>query len=183
MKGRIQKEKHVEIEVQEKLDYLKSRVKDLSPDSSLKEVSDLFLEVVTQLTHSPHGYMAFVDPKNGDSVGISFSHLTDSCQIYEKIGEARFKVLNDGSYGGLLGYSLDTGQSIYTNDPAHHPAAHGLPPLHEPVARFLSVPVLDGEEVLGQIVLGNSAVDYDKSQVRIAEQVAELYALVLKKLL
>jgi GAF domain-containing protein len=183
MKDRIEKDKHMVVEVQEKLDHLKSHVEDLTPDSSLKEVSDLFLDVATHLTHSPHGYMAFVDPKNGDSVGISFSHLTDYCQIYEEMGEARFKVSKDGNYGGLLGYSLDTGQPIYTNDPAHHPAAHGLPPRHEPVDRFLSVPVLDGEEVLGQIVLGNSAVDYDESQMQIAEKIAEIYALVLKKLL
>lgn len=178
-----EKEKNSKSEVQEKLNYLKQQVEDLSPESSLKEVSDLFLEVVTQLTCSPHGYMAYVDPQNGDSVGISFSHLTDSCQMYEEMGEARFKVLKDGSYGGLLGYSLDTGQPIYTNDTAHHPAAHGLPPRHEPVARFLSVPVLEGKEVLGQIVLGNSEVDYDESQLLIAAQVAEIYALVLKKLL
>lgn len=183
MKGRMGKKKNVKNDVQEKLDYLKGKVKDLSPGSSLKEISDLFLEVVTQLTGSPHGYMAFVDPHNGDSVGISFSHLTDSCQGYEEIGEARFKVLKDGSYGGLLGYTLDTGQPIYSNDPAHHPVAHGLPPKHAPVDRFLSVPVLDGERVLGQIVLGNSAVEYDESQVEIAEQVAEIYARVLKRLL
>jgi GAF domain-containing protein len=99
------------------------------------------------------------------------------------MGEARFKLLKDGSYGGLLGYSLDNAQPIYSNDPAHHPVAHGLPPNHEPVDRFLSVPVLDGKHVLGQIVLGNSAVDYDESQVQIAEQVAKLYTQVLKKLL
>ncbi len=182
MKERFVKEK-VGVDVQEKLDYLKGQVKDLTPDSSLREVSDQFLDMVKDLTCSPHGYMAYVDQENGDSVGISFSHLTDACQMYEAMGEARFKRLKDGSYGGLLGYSLDTGQSIYTNDPAHHSAAHGLPPLHEPVHRFLSVPVLDGEEVLGQIVVGNSAVDYDEYHVQIAEQVAEIYTLVLKMLL
>lgn len=183
MKGRSGQDKPTKIEVQEHLNYLKIQVKDLSPDSSIKEISDLFLEIVTRLTCSPHGYMAFVDPQNGDSVGISFSHLTDSCQDYEDRGEARFKLLKDGHYGGLLGYSLDTGQSIYSNDPAHHPVAHGLPPHHEPVDRFLSVPVLDGKQLLGQIVLGNSAVDYEEFQVQIAEQVAKIYALVLKKLL
>ncbi len=183
MKKRMEKEKNRKFEVQEKLNYLKQQVEGLSPESSLKEVSDLFLDVVTQLTSSLHGYMAYVDPENGDSVGISFSHLTSSCAMYEEMGEARFKVLEDGSYGGLLGYSLDTGRSIYSNDPANHPAAHGLPPQHEPVERFLSVPVPDGKEVLGQIVLGNSEVDYDESQLLIAVQVAEIYAQVLKRLL
>jgi len=183
MKEKFHSGNPLDAEVQEKLEYLMSLVENLLPDSSLKEVSDIFLDVVTDLTRSRHGYVAFVDPENGDSVGISFSHLTSSCQIYEDMGEARFKVLKDGTYGGLLGYSLDTGQPIYSNDPAHHPQAHGLPPRHEPVERFLSVPVKDGDEILGQIVLGNSQMDYDESQVEIAEQVAKIYAIVLEKLL
>ena len=73
---------------------------DMLPDSDLKEVSDLFLRKPKH-PKSEICYIAFIDPENKDSVGVSFSHLTESCQMYEEIGEARFKVLNDGSYGGL----------------------------------------------------------------------------------
>lgn len=156
---------------------------DVFKDFSLKEISDAIFEEAVRLTRSKYCYVAYVDPKNNDSVGISFSHLTDTCNIYAQMGEARFKVLEDGTYGGLLGYSLDTGESFYVHDITSHPAAHGLPPGHEPVDQFLSVPVKYEDKVLGQIVVANPEEDYNNDHLRIVEKIADFYAIVLKKLL
>ena len=169
--------------IKNNVDVFKSKALSMLPDCTLKEVSDLVLEETKKNLKSKSCYVAFIDPENGDSVGISFSHLTESCQMYEDMGEARFKVLKDGTYGGLLGYSLDTGKSIYVHDINNHPAAHGIPPGHEPVDQFLSVPVLYGEDVLGQIVVGNPEEDYTQKSVEIAEKIADIYAVILKKLL
>lgn len=169
--------------VEDDLDVFYMKVMAMLPDCTLKEISDLFLRKIKQTLKSESCYVAFIDPKNRDSVGISFSHLTKSCQMYEKIGEARFKVLKDGSYGGLLGYSLDTGKSLYVQDISSHPAAHGLPPGHDPVHQFLSVPVMYENEILGQIVAGNPEEDYTQKHVEIAERIASIYGLVLKKFL
>jgi len=152
-------------------------------DISLKEISDLIYKESKRLTKSKYCYVAYVDPKNKDSVGISFSHLTDTCNIYAEMGEARFKVLSDGTYGGLLGYSLDTGKSFYIHDVTSHPAAHGIPSGHEPVNQFLSVPVSYNEEIIGQIVLANPQEDYNDQHLEITDKIAEFYAIVLKKLL
>ena len=168
---------------EEELSVFRAKILDMLPDSTLKEVSDLVLDETRNLLKSESCYVAFVDPENGDSVGISFSHLTEECQIYEDMGEARFKVLNDGSYGGLLGYSLDTGRSLYVHDIRNHPAAHGLPPGHEPVNQFLSVPVIYDGEILGQIVVGNPEDDYNDEHLEIAEKIADTYSVVLKELL
>ncbi|BDZ67247.1 GAF domain-containing protein [Methanobacterium ferruginis] len=168
---------------EEELSVFRAKILDMLPDSTLKEVSDLVLDETKNLLKSESCYVAFVDPENGDSVGISFSHLTEECQIYEDMGEARFKVLNDGSYGGLLGYSLDTGRSLYVHDIRNHPAAHGLPPGHEPVNQFLSVPVIYDGEILGQIVTGNPEDDYNDEHLEIAEKIADTYSVVLKELL
>ncbi len=169
--------------IEEEIDIFSLKIMDMLPDSDLKEVSDLFFEKTKNILKSEICYIAFIDPENKDSVGVSFSHLTESCQMYEEIGEARFKVLNDGSYGGLLGYSLDTGKSFFVHDISNHPAAHGLPPGHAPVNQFLSVPVKWKDEILGQIVVGNPEEDYNQDHVKIAENIASIYALVLKILL
>jgi len=169
--------------IEEEIDVFSLKIVAMLPDCTLKEVSDLFLEKIKQILKSESGYVAFIDPENRDSVGVSFSHLTESCQMYEEIGEARFKVLNDGSYGGLLGYSLDTGKSFYVHDISSHSAAHGLPPGHDPVNQFLSVPVKWKDQILGQIVVGNPKEDYNQNHVKIAEKIASIYALVLKILL
>ncbi|MGC9517163.1 MAG: GAF domain-containing protein [Methanomicrobiales archaeon] len=169
--------------IKEDLKLFRENILEMLEVSSLKEISDYVLEEAVKLTNSKHCYVAYIDPENKDSVGISFSHLTDGCKYYADLGEARFKVRKDGSYGGLLGYSLDTGKSFYVHDPASHPVAHGLPPGHMPVDQFLSVPVIYEDSILGQIVLGNPKYDYNDHHLKIADKIADLYALVLKELL
>jgi GAF domain-containing protein len=162
---------------------LKKKILDMLPYSSLKEISDLIMVESKRLTCSKNCYVAYLDPDNKDSVGISFSHMTGGCQMYADIGEARFKIRENGTYGGLLGYSLDTGESFYIQNPALHPAAHGLPKDHVPVSQFLSVPVKYDDKIIGQIVLGNPKKDYNSNDVDITDAVADIYAIAIKKLL
>ena len=164
------------------IDYLKKILKN-EKLPSLKEISDRIMEIAKKATNSKHCYVAYVDPKNGDSVGVSFSHMTHECDAYAELGEARFPIRNDGTYGGLLGYSLDTGKSFYVRDPATHPAAHGMPSSHERVDQFLSVPVISEGIIMGQIVLGNPEEDYTDYHLEIADKVANVYSIALKKLL
>lgn len=176
-------EVHDELNLAQDLIKIREKILEMIPSSSLKEISDLVFEEAIRLTGSDYCYVAYVDPKNRDSVGISFSHLTDGCKMYAEMGEARFKVLSDGTYGGLLGYSLDTGKSFYIHDITSHPAAHGLPSGHEPVDQFLSVPVKYEDEIIGQIVVANPSENYNDEHLEIAEKIAEFYAIALKKLL
>ena len=161
---------------------LRERINNMLPGSSLKEISDIIMDESKRLTGSENCYIAYVDPVNQDSVGISFSHMTDGCQMYADKGEARFKIRKDGTYGGLLGYSLDTGESFYINNPEVHPAAHGLPDGHVPVSQFLSVPVIYNDIIIGQIVLGNPEKDYTSRDVDITDAVADIYSYAIKKL-
>ncbi len=162
---------------------LRKKILDMLDHSSLKEISDVIMEESKRLTSSKNCYVAYIDPENRDSVGISFSHMTGGCQMYADMGEARFKIRTDGTYGGLLGYSLDTGESFYIHNPSKHPAAHGLPEGHTPVYQFLSVPVKYEHNIIGQIVLGNPEKDYDSLDVDFADTIADIYAIALHKLL
>ena len=160
-----------------------SPINNISKEYSLKEISDFVLKKAKRLTKSKFCYVAYVDPENKDSVGISFTSMTGECAMYEEIGEARFNVQKDGTYGGLLGYSLDTGEAFYVHDVSSHPAAHGLPSGHTPVEQFLSVPVIYKNKILGQIVLGNPKKDYNDNHLKITEKIADFYALILDKYL
>jgi GAF domain-containing protein len=162
--------------------YMKD-VLDASCGFSLKEISDIVLEEAARLTESEYCYVAYVDPENGDSIGVSFTKMTPECDMYEKMGEARFPVKKDGTYGGVLGHSLDTGESFYTQDVTIHEAAHGIPEGHTPVKQFLSVPVFSNGKLKGQIVLGNPKEDYTDKDLEITEKIADFYGIVLGKLL
>jgi FOG: GAF domain len=162
----------------------KNHLQDILNDSfSLKEIADIILEETIKLTESKYCYVAYVDPKNKDSVGISFTKMTPECNMYEKIGEARFPVRKNGTYGGLLGYSLDTGKSFYTQDVTAHEAAHGIPEGHTPVKQFLSVPVFSAAEITGQIVIGNPKKDYTDKDLKITEKIAAFYGAVLENII
>ncbi|MBI5679371.1 MAG: GAF domain-containing protein [Methanobacterium sp.] len=168
--------------VNSKLDNYETDISDVLKDLSLKEVSDLVFNEAINLTGSKYCYVAYLDPENNDSVGISFSHLTDGCKMFAEMGEARFKVRKDGSYGGLLGYSLDTGESFYVHDITSHPVAHGLPKGHAPVDQFLSVAVKYEGRILGQIVLANPKGDYNNNHLEIADRLADFYGIALKEM-
>ena len=155
---------------------------DVSTALSLKEISDIILKEATKLTESKYCYVAYVDPENKDSVGISFTKMTPECDMYKKVGEARFPVRKDGTYGGLLGYSLDTGKSFYTQDVTIHKAAHGIPEGHTPVKQFLSVPVFSTDKITGQIVIANPKEDYTDKDLEITEKIADFYGIILEKL-
>jgi len=172
----------VKLDINE-LNSLKLKILGMLDSSTLKDVSDVIMDESKRLTLSEICYVAYVDPENKDSVGISFSHMTGGCQMYADMGEARFKIREDGSYGGLLGYSLDTGESFYIHNPAQHPAAHGLPEGHSPVKEFLSVPVKHEEQIIGQIVLGNPKKSYTTYEVDIADGIADIYALAVYQFL
>lgn len=156
---------------------------DVSAAFSLKEISDIILKEAVKLTESKYCYVAYVDPENKDSVGISFTKMTHECNMYEEVGEARFPVRKDGTYGGLLGYSLDTGKSFYIQDVTTHEAAHGIPEGHTPVKQFLSVPVFSTDKITGQIVIGNPKRDYTDKYLEITEKIAAFYGIILEKLL
>ncbi|MTK63815.1 MAG: GAF domain-containing protein [Methanobacterium sp.] len=165
------------------IDDIRTCVSGMLESSSFKAISDLIMDDAKKLTASENCYLAYVDPVNKDSVGISFSHMTGECQMYSEIGEARFKIRNDGTYGGLLGYSLDTGESFFIHNPSLHPAAHGLPQGHVPVNEFLSVPAKYDENIIGQIVLGNPENSYTSLDVDLTDALADIYALAIHNFL
>ncbi|BAW31192.1 MAG TPA: GAF domain-containing protein [Methanothermobacter sp.] len=149
--------------------------------STVKEAANIIYKELKKLTGSKCCYVAYIDPENGDSVAITFTHVTSQCNYYESIKEARFKRPKNGKYGGLLGYSIDTGKSFFTNNPINHPAAHGTPKGHKPIKKFLSVAVKDKNRILGQIVLGDPPIDYTIEDLKISEEIGQAYAIILQK--
>lgn len=60
----------------------------------------------------------------------------------------------------LFGYAITSGKAVISNDPAHHPAAVGLPEGHPPIRSFMGIPVYHGDRIVGQIALANRQGGY-----------------------
>ncbi len=150
----------------------------ISNQADVESVADLVLHYARQITGSEHGYISTVDHQSGDNVGHTMTQMMgEPCQVGPEDSRIAFPANPDGTYPGLWGYSLVTLESFFSNDPAHHPSAQGLPEGHIPLDNFLSVPVTFAGKLVGQVALANALRDYTERDLRAVEQLAELFAL------
>lgn len=144
---------------------------------SIQKIADLVLEHACKLTGSQHGFVSAIDPVTGDNIGHTLTQMSEECGMEDQnITLARS---DDGTYPALWGFALNTHEGFITNDPQAHLAYTGVPEGHIPLTRFLSVPVLMGEELLGQVALANSEEPYTHRHMEAINRIAAMYALAL----
>jgi PAS domain S-box-containing protein len=153
----------------------------LQPVRDGREIALAVLDHARALTGSVHGYVAAKDPRNGDMHTHTFCEQTDQdCQLLDAKEPLIFPPGSDGRYPGLWGHALNTCEAFYTNDPAAHPAATGLPEGHVPLQSLLSMPVMSEGELIGQIALANAPQGYDDDALETIRRLAELYGLYVR---
>ncbi len=176
----IEAQKQREAEVDAALSALYEPL--ISPSSSMLDITSTILEQVRLLTHSAHGYVSSIDPVTGDNVSHTLTKmLKDGCNVVEEDQRFIFPKEADG-YPTLWGHALNTKQAFYTNTPATHPASTGIPEGHIPIQCFLTMPVLLGDELVGQIALANADREYTDYDLESIRHVAEFYALAIQRL-
>jgi len=142
---------------------------------SLADIAGAILATARELTVSPHGYVGIIDVKTGHLVCQAFT------EMMAQDGQAlEFSPGVDGRYPGLWGQVLNERQGFYTNAPSIHPAAIGCPDGHVAVTRFLAVPVLLGEQLVGQIAVANAGRDYTAKDLDLLIRVAMPCAQAIK---
>jgi C4-dicarboxylate-specific signal transduction histidine kinase len=153
----------------------------IAPLASIKDIARTVLDKAKSLTKSNYGYVSSIDPDTGDNVSHTLSEmLKGQCKVTKYKGIV-FPLGEDGRYGGLWGQALNSLEPFFTNSPQNHPATKGLPEGHVPIRRFLSVPVMLGEELVGQIALANKAADYTRQDLEAISRVAKFYALAIQR--
>jgi PAS domain S-box-containing protein len=155
----------------------------VSPEATLQEIGCTVLEQSKRLTSSEHGFVSTIDPVTGNVLSHTLSDMMGPlCEVYSPAQPVTFARGPDGRYPALWGAALNTRRGFYTNSPADYPGAKGTPQGHVPLRRFLSAPVMLGEELVGQIALANAPRDYTEDDVNAIEQVAGYYALAIQRL-
>ncbi len=152
----------------------------LSESPTVTSMADAVLDKAKELTGSLHGYVSEIDGETGDSIGHTLNNMAGSdCQV-SCDRPVRFPSRADGHYPKLWGHSLNTCEAFYTNSPTTHPAYMRLPEGHVPLKNFLSVPVLFGEELVGQIALANADREYTDGDLEDIKKLAAYYALAVQ---
>lgn len=148
----------------------------LSSGYDIKNISKSVLDCARKLTGSKHGYVSAIDPEiRGDAGHTNTKTGPGQCK------SVSYPPDPDGKFGELFGHSLNTRELLFTNDPKHHPASQGLPAGHIPLERFLSIPVVIEDAIIGQIALANADRDYSEKDAAIIQRLSELYALALHR--
>jgi len=176
----VEEELKWEIGVNEALSKLYEPL--ISPASSIENIANTVLDQARSLTNSRYGYVSSIIPETGDSVVHTLTEmLKNQCRVSHHGKKIVFPRGSDGLYSGLWGHSLNTREAFFTNSPETHQASKGLPDGHIAIQRFLSVPVLLGDELVGQISLANKKKDYTQRDLDAISRLAEFYALGIQR--
>ncbi|MBF0399021.1 MAG: PAS domain-containing protein, partial [Desulfobacterales bacterium] len=121
---------------------------------SIEDISHFILEYAQKFTDSPFGFVAYLDNKTGYMISPTMTReIWDMCNVKDK--DIIFK-----EFRGLWGWVLNNHKPILTNNPSEDSRSTGVPSGHIPIKRFISVPSLINEKLVGQIALANSNRDY-----------------------
>jgi len=154
----------------------------VSPGASIKDMSKTILDRAKTLTGSEHGYVSSINPITGDNVGHTLTEMLDGqCSVSGKTENIVFPRGKDGLYAGLCGHCLNTLEGFFTNFPKTHEAKNGLPQGHMPIHRLLCVPVMLGNELVGQIALANKVKDYTVRELEAIGRLAQFFALAIQR--
>ncbi|MEZ4527533.1 MAG: response regulator [Desulfobacterales bacterium] len=149
----------------------------LAAEYDIAEIAGLILNTAQELTGSSWGYVAEI---NSETKDLAVSVIMPSrCSVEKRLPV--FPIGEDGTYSGLWGYALNTGEAFYTNDPKQHPGSTEVPQGHILIERFLSVPVFLEGNLTGQLALANPRKNYTDEDLNAVKRLSDLYALAIQR--
>ena len=138
----------------------------------LQDIVSLVSGHAKNLTDSPRAFCGYINPQTGALVLPSMGQ--EACGIEEEMVVFH-------KFEGLWGWVLEHGQPLLTNNPSEDPRAAGAPPGHFPITRFLSVPAIIDDKLVGQIGLANAPRDYTARDQEICERLARVLAMAIHR--
>ncbi len=142
---------------------------------SLDAISAMVLDHARALTGSRFGFVGYIDPDTGNLVCPTLTRdVWEKCQVADKT------TVFD-TFSGLWGWGLGNRAALYTNNPAGDPRSTGIPEGHVPIERFLAVPAIAQDTLVGQVALANPGRDFDDTDLARIQQLADFYAIAVQR--
>ena len=144
----------------------------ISPSLNINKIAGIVIKYAREITGSRYGCISMIDSKTAASKVFAFSDKTSpkGCMISKE---------RQDDYINLKRYALKNLKPFYTNSPQKHGASIGFPDDYPKIANFLSVPVLINKKPVGQIFLADADRDFTDRELKVIEQISEMYALAL----
>lgn len=155
----------------------------INPGHGIEEIAALVLSSAKELTRSPDGYVSVIDEKTGVMVSPTLNAMNtgEAGEVDASQEAMMFPCKPDGTYWGLRGHCLNTGEPFSTNTPGLHPSTVGRPAGHIDITSFLAAPALIGPMVVGQIALANAPQGYTSWEETAVARLAELFTLAIQR--
>ncbi|TGC08443.1 PAS domain S-box protein [Methanolobus halotolerans] len=129
---------------------------------SLKEIADFVQEEAVRLTQSKMGYLAFLKE---EGTVLSIYSWSRNVMLDCDVEERKFDYLLEST--GLWGEPVRQKRPVIVNDYENYKEfKQGYPKGHIRMKRYMSVPIVDGERVVGVAGVGNKRNPYDQADVR-----------------
>ncbi|MCE5251915.1 PAS domain S-box protein [bacterium] len=127
------------------------------------------LDYILKMMDSKYGIFGYIDEYGNLVIPSLTRDIWGKCKIPDKT-----IVFPPEKWGGLWGRALREMKSFYSNDgPFHVPAGHIS------IDRFLTVPIIFREKVIGLLSLANRETDYTEDDEQLMETIAGYIAPIL----
>ncbi|MDH4320208.1 MAG: response regulator [Desulfobulbaceae bacterium] len=141
----------------------------------LDEMVSLVVEQARELTGSRYGFVGYIDAQSGSLVCPTMTRdIWNECQV-----PGKNVVFHE--FVGLWGWVLKNRRPILTNSPYADERSAGVPAGHVPIERFMAVPAITGEKLMGVISLANSEREYVERDMEACQQLAMLLAIAIQR--
>ncbi len=147
----------------------------LIASAPLDDICSIVLTHAKSLTGSPYGFVGYIESSTGYLISPTLTRdIWGQCTISNK-------TVVFEKFGGLWGWVLENQRPLLTNSPELDSRSTGTPHGHIPIRRFLSVPAMLGDSLVGQIAVANAERDYTEDDLEVVERLARLYALAVQR--
>lgn len=130
-----------------------------APNLSEKQLYDYALDCAVKLTGSIIGFFHLVSPDQQEIVLTTWNSA--ALQTCVATYDAHYPIELAGNWVDCVRLK----RPVLYNDFAHSPNQKGLPAGHTPLYRFMSIPVMEGDDVRIIFGVGNKSDEYDDHDV------------------
>lgn len=161
-------------------------------NSFLSKTSDfnpyqLFLDAILDISGAEYGFVGEVGVGSEGNKLMKIHAVTDFSNNSEASKALIDKLKHDkfffSHFDNLFGACIKTGQVICENSPKTNPhSSNKRIPGHPTISNFLGIPILNGDQVVGLIGLGNKPEGFCENDVEDLQPFASTYSVILNAL-
>jgi PAS domain S-box-containing protein len=158
----------------------------LSEEIDVKKIFDTILEKVIEVTESKYGFVGIVkfdENKNPYLKTYSLTDISWNEETQKLYKESIEKGLEFRNLNTLFGWVMVNKKPLFTNDAPNDSRSGGIPKGHPGLNKFLGIPFIFNDEIIGMLGLANRDAGYDETTLKELQPFIQTCTLILSGVL